>query len=626
MGKAEIRTAVFVVKAKAEHGDKYDYSKTVYRHSKERVTIICPKHGSFEQTPNSHLNGRGCPACGNEAKGAASRLTQKQYIRTVRRVHGDKYDYSKAVYKGAHKKIEIICDKHGPFWQIANEHKKGRGCPQCGIESRSNLHRYNTEVFAEKAQEVHGNKYDYSLVNYKMRGDKISIVCPEHGEFKQSPADHLRGYGCPQCGVDMAAMKMMKPFDKLLSELNEVWGGDFPYVFMDISEYCDDRSKMTMYCPLHEEFISTPRLLLQKQGCHRCANTKGAQKSRLSQAIFLRKVQRIYREEPYDFSELNYVDSTTIVKVYCEKHGYFEKMPSSLLAGEGCAKCYREKYGGSKGETEVFSYLKDILPDVEITRHDWSLLSDDELDIVIPSLKLAIEYNELYEHSTAWLHRHYHVDKTNACNKVGYRLIHVWEDDWRYKKEAVKSLLHSVVARLPVVFARKTTLDTVSTEAASAFLEANHIQGYSNSSVAYGLFYGREIVSVCTFVKRKYGWELNRHACRAGIRVLGALGKYMANFKRTHQGEGQLISFCDLSMFSGVSYEKVGFVKDKLLKPDYKYLVVDTRKHKLWFRRDHLYEFLGDKFNPSMSEVQNMESNGYYRVFDCGKIRYTLDL
>ena len=114
-------------------------------------------------------------------------------------VHGNKYDYSQSVYSGMHKKLTIVCPIHGKFEQEAHSHLKGQGCPKCGLESRSRKRSDTKETFIEKAKKVHGEKYDYSKVEYIGSQDKVSIICPEHGEFLVKPYLHIQGQGCPKC-------------------------------------------------------------------------------------------------------------------------------------------------------------------------------------------------------------------------------------------------------------------------------------------------------------------------------------------------------------------------------------------------------------------------------------------
>ena len=127
------------------------------------------------------------------------KLTTEEFIERAKKVHGDKYDYSKTEYANNYTKVCIICPEHGEFWQTPNCHLDGQGCPKCGIKKRSVNKTLTTEEFIKKAMDIHGDKYDYSKVQYLNNRTKVCIICPEHGEFWQTPHNHLKGNGCPKC-------------------------------------------------------------------------------------------------------------------------------------------------------------------------------------------------------------------------------------------------------------------------------------------------------------------------------------------------------------------------------------------------------------------------------------------
>jgi hypothetical protein len=178
----------FMLDAKKIHGDRYDYSLVEYIKTKTKVKIICSEHGEFEQTPDKHLQGRGCPKCVGKNK------TTPDFIAEAKMVHGNLYDYSETSYFNARIKIKIGCIKHGIFEQSPHEHLSGCGCPKC-----TGKYSPTTAEFIIKAKKIHGNLYGYSEVNYINSTIKIEIICPFHGIFKQSPAEHLEGCGCPKC-------------------------------------------------------------------------------------------------------------------------------------------------------------------------------------------------------------------------------------------------------------------------------------------------------------------------------------------------------------------------------------------------------------------------------------------
>ena len=208
-------TEEWVASARKVHGDKYDYSKVEYVNNHTKVCIICSEHGEFWQTPSAHLQGQGCPKCANETNGGRKRLSISSFIKKAREVHGDKYDYSKVEYDGAHTKVCIICPEHGEFWQTPNEHKKGCGCPNCSFENTGDRCRSSLVEFIKKARKLHGDKYNYSNVEYVNSRIKVCIICSEHGEFWQSPNKHLIGSGCPKCNLSHLERSVMNYLDNV---------------------------------------------------------------------------------------------------------------------------------------------------------------------------------------------------------------------------------------------------------------------------------------------------------------------------------------------------------------------------------------------------------------------------
>ena len=189
----KLTTEEFVKRAKEIHGDKYDYSKVEYTNNRTKVCIICPEHGEFWQLPSFHLNGCNCPKC--KGKG----MNTEEFIKRAKEIHGDKYDYSKVEYTNNRTKVCIICPEHGEFWQTPDNHIHGHGCPFCKSDKLTEINSSSSECFIENAKKIHGNKYSYSKVKYINNHTPVCIVCPIHGEFWQTPNAHLSGNGCSRC-------------------------------------------------------------------------------------------------------------------------------------------------------------------------------------------------------------------------------------------------------------------------------------------------------------------------------------------------------------------------------------------------------------------------------------------
>ncbi len=192
--------AGFLDKAKTIHGDKYNYSNSIYLGATTKLEIICSKHGSFWQIPAGHLDGKGCQKCARELVGSKTKYTTEEFIALAKSKHGDKYDYSETLYgKSNTDPLKIICKQHGAFQQKPMGHLAGQGCFHCGVEVSRKTHLLNTEIFIKNAESKHGKTYCYSKSIYTSSANKLIITCTTHGDFSASPNSHLMGTGCPSC-------------------------------------------------------------------------------------------------------------------------------------------------------------------------------------------------------------------------------------------------------------------------------------------------------------------------------------------------------------------------------------------------------------------------------------------
>lgn len=205
-----LTTEQFIEKAQLKHGNKYNYSKVVYKSAVDKVIITCPKHGDFIQTPASHLYGRGCKKCGYDTVKTKNSLTQEDFLRLAKQVHGDKYDYSSVQYASAKDKIKILCKRcNNYFYQSAHNHLSGQGCTKCAKELNGIKSRKSQELFIQNARLKHGDLYDYSRVNYITSHIPVEIVCKKHGPFWQKPIKHIQGgQGCPKCRLSTGESKI----------------------------------------------------------------------------------------------------------------------------------------------------------------------------------------------------------------------------------------------------------------------------------------------------------------------------------------------------------------------------------------------------------------------------------
>lgn len=263
----KIDTDEFIRRAREKHGDKYDYTDTVYVKAHSKLTITCPVHGPFQQVAKEHYK-YGCNCCGRESRGNKRRMTAEQFIEKAFNVHGDKYSYHLVDYKGDNKTpVDIVCPEHGVFQQKPNGHLSGDGCPRCARDTTKMKNVMSVEEFTKRAKEIHGDKYDYTQTKYVNSHTKVSIVCPVHGEFKQKPVNHIRGAGCARCYHDSKKGPVMNTRE-YVSKARKLHGDTFTY---DKTEYTGAYEQLTVTCANHGDFNIKAVYHLQGQGCPHCA-------------------------------------------------------------------------------------------------------------------------------------------------------------------------------------------------------------------------------------------------------------------------------------------------------------------------------------------------------------------
>lgn len=204
----KLSNETFIERANKRHSNKYDYSETIYNGGKNKIKIICPIHGHFLQTPQTHINGCGCPECRYVKSAASNSKTLRKFIEDSVKIHGNRYDYSAVIYKNDRSDVIVICNTHGKFFITPNNHLSGQGCCPCGEEiARKKITRTLAEFLLE-AFKIHGNRYDYANVEHSTGYDKVSILCYKHGEFLQVANTHLYGRGCPKCSSSISKLEI----------------------------------------------------------------------------------------------------------------------------------------------------------------------------------------------------------------------------------------------------------------------------------------------------------------------------------------------------------------------------------------------------------------------------------
>ena len=266
-------TKGFIKSAKAMHGDLYDYSRVDYKNATTKVEIGCEEHGFTWQRPIIHIQGVGCFKCGHIIKGKHKSLSLENFIKRVRAVHGDLYDYSRVDYKTGNIDIEIGCEEHGFFWQLPRCHWRGSGCPECALARNNIATTKTTSTFIHDAIIIHGDLYDYSRVDYKNNNTEVEIGCKEHGYFWQKPRNHLMQNGCSTCSAIARSKRQTMPLNVFITRARAVHGNLYDYSRVD---YKNCRIKVEIGCEEHGFFLQSPSAHIVGHGCQRCGELKSS--------------------------------------------------------------------------------------------------------------------------------------------------------------------------------------------------------------------------------------------------------------------------------------------------------------------------------------------------------------
>ena len=426
----------FILKARKIHGDKYNYSESIYKNTDTPLIITCPKHSNFLQTPYKHLLGQGCSKCSGNFLHSTD-----EFIAKAVEIHGNRYDYSKVDYINSKTEVTIICSIHGDFLQTPSRLLTYNGCQRC-----SKVYQRSTEEWIDKAKEVHGDKFDYSKAVFMGASSNICITCPIHGEFHHMAGSHLMGHGCIKC-----SKTYQYTTGEWIEKAKEVHGDKFDY---SKTKYINKNINVTIICPTHGPFQQSPCGHLRGSGCIKCSGIYS-----LTADEWILKAKEIHGNR-YDYSKSNYIKHKIKVEVICPTHGpFFQNAYNHLKGYEGCSKCWKIKQHSKKS----IQYLNFISALKNITIQH----AENDGEFVIPNTRYkadgyCLETNTVYEfHGDYWhgnpkLFPTEEFNKTTKCcfgelyqktlereqqvRDLGFHLVVMWEHDWKKINNAVRTL------------------------------------------------------------------------------------------------------------------------------------------------------------------------------------------
>ena len=475
------------------------------------------------------------------------------------------------------------------------------------------------EELIAKAIEIHEDYYDYSKVTHINSTTKVTIICPVHGEFEQTLNAHVnKKQGCKKCGLIKVKKKLTKSFSDYVKDFNVIHSNKYDYSLNKLNDY-NSHDYIDIICKNHGVFKQ--KIYAHKtSGCPECSKI-GAQKRQAKNTSEVIKDFINIHGNRYNYDKIVYYNTHTNVKIECKLHGYFLQTPLNHSHGSNCPKC------SNTGTSKIEKSLIDAF-DIDFIENDRTILDGKEIDLMYNNI--GIEINGVYWHSTRFnKDKNYHLDKTKLAESKGIQLLHFWDYEIETKKELVMSMIKSKLNFIETkVYARKCIIKEVSTQDTKQFLNDNHLQGAGAiGKIRFGLYYNDELISIMTFSKprfnKKYDYELIRFCNKTNTIVVGAASELFKHFRKMFSGS--VISYANRRFSNGNLYETLGFTKIDETKPNYfyefrgKYIYsrTQTQKHKL--------KKLLDDFDNNLTEVENMNNNNYYQVFDCGNLVYVME-
>lgn len=439
-----------------------------------------------------------------------------------------------------------------------------------------------------------------TYVNSSTKIEHLCLVC--NTTWFSVPSSILNGTGCPQCAG--TATKTHEQYTEQISARP----------IRVIGTYISARTKITHECTnCGYQWKAEPSNIIQGKGCPQCAGNIKRTHEQYVESISSKPIVVLGK----------YINAITKVDHQCLTCGHtWSTTPGNISQGHGCPTCASTK-GYSKAEREVSEFIKSIYTGW-IELNDRSILEGKELDIVLPDLGLAIEYNGTYWHREAVKGRTYHLEKTEKVEEFGYRLIHINEDEWYLNRKIVESRLLSLIGQSKRLYARKCVIRPVENVEATKFLDDNHIQGSVQSSTKLGLYHNDILVAIMTFgaprFNKRYDHELLRYCSLLGHTVVGGAGKLLNHFRKTHLGS--IISYADRRWSSGGLYKALGFSSIGNSAPNYKYY---KGKESLSRYACQKHKLVAQGYDATKTEAQIMETRGYTKMYDCGSSVWVLE-
>ena len=429
--------------------------------------------------------------------------------------------------------------------------------------------------------------------------NKIKYTKDNKNEIEKENTKNKRKITCLNRYGNEYAISSSEVREKILKIFNDKYGGNSPYSDKELRRKSSDKYK--------ESHINYIKNNIKKHQCEYISHlNKGINGCNIEYTL---KCLRKNKNFTIGYSSLRL----------------------KIIKNLEISPFFRDNYGTSEMEKDLFDYIENNYKG-EILKNKKNIISPLELDIYLPELNLAFEFNGLYWHNELNKDIYYHLNKTEECEKIGIHLIHIYEDDWLYKQNIVKSRILNLLGLSEKIYARKCEIREINdNELIRNFLNKNHLQGFIGSKIKIGLFHNNELISLMIFGKfrvplgqksKENSYELLRFCNKLNTNVIGGASKLFKYFIKNYNPV-EITSYADRSWSVGNLYEKLEFEFDHKTRPNYYYVIDGIRKHRFGFRKDKLIEMGEDK---NKTEHQIMLEKNIFRIYDSGNLKFSFKI
>ena len=501
-----------------------------------------------------------------------------------------------------------------------------KNATRCSLHSKLTTY-YTYQEFLDLVPEVNKLHQFENWNGVKSPANLIKVTCSKHGSYRVALKAILDGRQCQGCFHEALARPKILA-DEWIRRSIAAHNNFYQY---DLNTFISLNDLVTIVCPLHGQFQQNADVHMRGHGCRACSSIRNSTKQLYSTEEFVTKANQVH-DNKYSYKNSVYLNSHNRVTITCPTHGDFSQVAYYHTAGHGCPACGIERSSfQSSEEFEIVDFLKSHNINVQ---HGW-FFKQRQFDILLPDHQIAIEHNGIFWHTSGSIetdkyHSTIHLERTELCEEHNIQLLHITDLEWHdaIKQNIWKSVILSKCRRSPhKVFARKCQIREVSANESREFFENNHLQGYATAKETLGLYFNDELVFAMSFGPARFRKENATEIIRAASKVYhNIVGGFTKLLKAYCQGKtGKIVSYANRRWSQGNVYAAAGFTLVNKTDPCYYYW--DGKQsllHRTSFMKHKLSKKL-EKFDPALSEAENMYANKYRRFWDCGNYVFELN-